>query len=66
MHGIVRPSTFNTQRLDQTYADPHQVGIALKLHYGDSASPSPRAMRILELGYSYTPTPMWTKMRRSA
>jgi GDPmannose 4,6-dehydratase len=36
VHGIVRrASTFNTERLDQIYADPHEAGVALKLHYGD-------------------------------
>ncbi|HYL36166.1 MAG TPA: GDP-mannose 4,6-dehydratase [Bryobacteraceae bacterium] len=36
VHGIVRrASTFNTDRLDQIYADPHETGVALKLHYGD-------------------------------
>src|SRR5262249_13777754 len=36
VHGIVRrASTFNTERLDPIYADPHEVGAALFLHYGD-------------------------------
>jgi GDPmannose 4,6-dehydratase len=36
VHGIVRrASTFNTDRLDSIYADPHEQGNALKLHYGD-------------------------------
>ncbi len=36
VHGIVRrASTFNTERLDPIYADPHEPGAALFLHYGD-------------------------------
>src|ERR1700722_19857210 len=36
VHGIVRrASTFNTERLDSIYADPHVRGTRLHLHYGD-------------------------------
>jgi GDPmannose 4,6-dehydratase len=36
VHGIVRrASTFNTDRLDPVYADPHEQGVRLHLHYGD-------------------------------
>src|SRR5260370_37335026 len=36
VHGIVRrASTFNTDRLDPIYADPHEQGVSLFLHYGD-------------------------------
>jgi len=36
VHGIVRrASTFNTQRLDGIYTDPHNSGTRLTLHYGD-------------------------------
>ena len=36
VHGVVRrASTFNTDRLDAIYADPHEQGSALHLHYGD-------------------------------
>jgi len=38
VHGVVRrASTFNTERLDAIYADPHQRGARLYLHYGDVA-----------------------------
>jgi GDPmannose 4,6-dehydratase len=38
VHGIVRrASTFNTERLDGIYADPHERGNHLHLHYGDMA-----------------------------
>jgi GDPmannose 4,6-dehydratase len=36
VHGLVRrASTFNTDRLESIYADPHEEGTALHLHYGD-------------------------------
>ena len=36
VHGIVRrASTFNTQRLDAIYVDPHDYGARFRLHYGD-------------------------------
>jgi GDPmannose 4,6-dehydratase len=36
VHGIVRrASTFNTDRLDSIYADPHEQNARLHLHYGD-------------------------------
>jgi GDPmannose 4,6-dehydratase len=38
VHGIVRrASTFNTDRLDDIYLDPHEIGARLYLHYGDLA-----------------------------
>ncbi len=36
VHGIIRKaSTFNTQRLDHIYVDPHTPNARLFLHYGD-------------------------------
>ncbi|MGE5481387.1 MAG: GDP-mannose 4,6-dehydratase [Bacteroidota bacterium] len=36
VHGIVRrASTFNTDRIDHLYLDPHEQGVRLFLHYGD-------------------------------
>src|SRR5438445_4027232 len=36
VHGVVRrASTFNTDRLDGIYADPHEQNASLHLHYGD-------------------------------
>lgn len=36
VHGLVRrASTFNTDRLGSIYADPHEQGTSLHLHYGD-------------------------------
>lgn len=36
VHGLIRrASTFNTDRLDHVYVDPHEEGAQLFLHYGD-------------------------------
>jgi GDPmannose 4,6-dehydratase len=36
VHGIKRrASSFNTERIDHLYQDPHEKGVRLKLHYGD-------------------------------
>jgi GDPmannose 4,6-dehydratase len=36
VHGIIRrTSTFNTDRIDEIYSDPHESGSRLFLHYGD-------------------------------
>lgn len=36
VHGIIRrTSTFNTDRIDHIYEDPHDKGVRLFLHYGD-------------------------------
>jgi GDPmannose 4,6-dehydratase len=38
VHGIIRrASTFNTERVDHLYQDPHINGVRLFLHYGDIA-----------------------------
>ncbi|TMM49387.1 GDP-mannose 4,6-dehydratase [Sulfitobacter sabulilitoris] len=47
VHGIKRrASSFNTQRIDHIYQDPHQPNPKLKLHYGD-LSDSSNLTRIL-------------------
>ena len=34
VHGIIRrASTFNTNRIDHIYKDPHMRGVRLHLHY---------------------------------
>lgn len=39
VHGIIRrSSSFNTQRIDHIYVDPHTPGAQLFLHYGDLSS----------------------------
>ena len=41
VHGIIRrASTFNTQRIDHVYQDPHEENVKLKLHYGDMTDSS--------------------------
>ena len=36
VHGIKRrSSSFNTERVDHLYADPHEAGVRFFLHYGD-------------------------------
>jgi GDPmannose 4,6-dehydratase len=51
VHGIKRrASSFNTQRIDHIYEDPHAPNPALKLHYGDLTDTSnlTRIMREVE------------------
>ncbi|MFT2718942.1 GDP-mannose 4,6-dehydratase [Deinococcus sp. A31D244] len=41
VHGIIRrASTFNTDRIDHLYHDPHQSGTRMFLHYGDLSDSS--------------------------
>ncbi|MFA6306928.1 MAG: GDP-mannose 4,6-dehydratase [Patescibacteria group bacterium] len=48
VHGIIRrASTFNTERIDHLYKDPHINGVHLFLHYGDLSDGS-NLNRILE------------------
>lgn len=48
VHGIIRrASTFNTDRLEHLYVDPHEQGARLFLHYGD-LSDGTGLRRILE------------------
>jgi GDPmannose 4,6-dehydratase len=48
VHGIIRrASTFNTDRLDAAYADPHEQKVRMYLHYGD-LSDGTGLRRILE------------------
>ena len=36
VHGLIRrSSSFNTQRLDDLYRDPHEAGVRFLMHYGD-------------------------------
>lgn len=47
VHGIIRrASTFNTQRIDHLYQDPHINGVKMFLHYGDMAD-STMLMRLV-------------------
>jgi GDPmannose 4,6-dehydratase len=48
VHGIIRrASTFNTDRIDHLYSDPHVNGVRMFLHYGD-LSDSSNIDRLLE------------------
>src|SRR5260370_26501785 len=48
VHGIIRrASTFNTERIDNLYRDPHEQDAHLFLHYGD-LSDGTGVRRILE------------------
>ncbi len=48
VHGVIRrTSTFNTERLDHIYADPHEERAPLHLHYGDLANAA-RLRHLLE------------------
>ena len=48
VHGIIRrASTFNTDRIDHLYTDPHNTNARMILHYGD-LSDGPGLRRILE------------------
>ncbi len=46
VHGVIRrASTFNTDRIDHLYRDPHEPGVRLHLHYGDLTDSS--GLRVL-------------------
>jgi GDPmannose 4,6-dehydratase len=48
VHGIKRrASSFNTERIDHLYHDPHEKGVRLHLHYGDLTD-STNLIRILQ------------------
>jgi GDPmannose 4,6-dehydratase len=52
VHGLIRrASTFNTGRIDHIYADPHDPGTRLFLHYGDLSD----AGQLTELIYNIKP-----------
>jgi GDPmannose 4,6-dehydratase len=52
VHGVIRrASTFNTERIDHIYEDPHGEGIRLFLHYGDLST----AEQLTNLIYNVQP-----------
>jgi GDPmannose 4,6-dehydratase len=52
VHGLVRrSSSFNTERLDPLYQDPHESGVRLFLHHGDLGESS----RLVRLVYELDP-----------
>ena len=52
VHGLIRrTSSFNTQRIDHLYQDPHVNGVRFFLHYGDLAD----SVRMTKLLYELRP-----------
>jgi GDPmannose 4,6-dehydratase len=52
VHGVIRrASTFNTERIDHLYQDPHINGVRLFLHYGDIAD----STNLIQLLYRLQP-----------
>ena len=52
VHGLIRrASTFNTDRIDHIYQDPHQAGARLFLHFGDLSN----SEQIINTIYNYKP-----------
>jgi GDPmannose 4,6-dehydratase len=52
VHGIIRrSSSFNTERIDHLYQDPHIMGVRLFLHYGDLSD----SLRLTKLLYELKP-----------
>ena len=50
VHGIVRrSSSFNTDRIDHLYRDPHERGVRLLTHYGDLSDPVALTKLLYEL-----------------
>jgi GDPmannose 4,6-dehydratase len=50
VHGLIRrASTFNTQRIDHLYLDPHDPKAKLFLHYGDLTDGSRLATLLAEI-----------------
>ena len=51
VHGIVRrSSTFNTDRIDHIYQDPHETGTKIFLHYGDLTDGQNLTNLVLDVG----------------
>jgi GDPmannose 4,6-dehydratase len=52
LHGLVRrSSSFNTDRIDHIYRDPHQSGVRMLLHFADLSD----ASRLVKLIYELQP-----------
>jgi GDPmannose 4,6-dehydratase len=50
VHGVVRrASTFNTNRIDHVYEDPHWSASSLRLHYGDLTDASSLSKLVQEI-----------------
>jgi GDPmannose 4,6-dehydratase len=56
VHGVIRrASTFNTDRIDHLYRDPHHSGNRLHLHYGDLAD----SVQMVKLLYELKPSEVY-------
>ena len=56
VHGVIRrASTFNTDRIDHLYQDPHVNGVKLFLHYGDLAD----SVQMVKLLYELQPNEIY-------
>lgn len=62
VHGIIRrSSSFNTQRIDHLYQDPHVNGMKMFLHYGDMCD----AGRLTQLCYDIRPDEIYNLAAQS-
>ncbi len=62
VHGIIRrASTFNTERIDHLYQDPHVNGVRLFLHYGDIAD----STNLIKLLYRIQPDEVYNLAAQS-
>ena len=61
VHGIKRrASSFNTDRIDHLYQDPHEEGVKMHLHYGDMTD----ATNLIRIIQEVRPTRFTTWRRR--
>jgi GDPmannose 4,6-dehydratase len=62
VHGIIRrSSSFNTERIDHLYADPHEREARLFLHHGDLLDPT----RLVKLIYEIEPSEVYNLASQS-
>jgi GDPmannose 4,6-dehydratase len=62
VHGIKRrSSSFNTERVDHLYHDPHEGGMAFRLHYGDMTD----ATNLVRLVQQVRPTEIYNLAAQS-
>ena len=62
VHGIKRrSSSFNTERIDHLYADPHEAGVRFFLHYGDMTD----ATNLIRLVQEARPTEIYNLAAQS-
>lgn len=62
VHGIIRrSSSFNTERIDHLYKDPHVMGTRLFLHYGDLTD----SVNLVKLMYELRPDEIYNLAAQS-